>query len=59
MIRLLRLDRQFLRKLRELRMLRYVWRQRVAEMRRKAESGEVPDPAQLAKTLEAIEMLLS
>jgi len=59
MIRLLRLDRQFLRKLRELRMLKFVWRQRVAEMRRKAEAGQVPDPAQLAVTLAAIETLLS
>ena len=59
MIRLLRLDRQFLRKLRELRILRDQWRQQVIRMRHKAEAGEVPEPAELARVLEAIESLLS
>lgn len=59
MIRLLRLDRVFLRKVRELRILRNLWRQRVSEIRRKAEAGEIPDPAELARTLGVIEALLS
>jgi hypothetical protein len=59
MIRLLRLDREFLRKLRELRILKNQWRERVIHMRRKAEAGEVPEPAELARVLEAIEALLS
>jgi hypothetical protein len=58
MIRLLRLDREFLRKLRELRILRQAWRQRVAEIRRKAEAGELPSPEELVRTCTAIETLL-
>ena len=59
MIRLLRLDREFLRKLRELRILKHQWRQRVAEIRRKAEAGELPQPEELARTCAAIESLLA
>jgi hypothetical protein len=58
MIRLLRLDREFLRKLRQLRILKHAWRQRVAELRRKAESGELPEPTELARICAAIEALL-
>lgn len=58
MIRLLRLDREFLRKSRELRQLKLKWKQRVAAMRRKAENGEMPRPEEFAQTLAAIEMLL-
>ena len=57
-IRLLRLDREFMRKLRELRILRFLWRQRLAEIRRKAEAGELPNPEELARTCAAIEALL-
>lgn len=58
MIRLLHLDREFMRKLRELRILRHLCRQRVAEIRRRAEAGEVPHPEELARTCAAIEALL-
>ena len=58
LIRLLRLDREFMRKLRELRILRNLWRQRVAEIRRKAGAGELPHPDELARTCAAIEALL-
>lgn len=58
LIRLLRLDREYMRKLRELRMLKHLWGQRVAEIRRKAEAGELPHPNELARTCAAIEALL-
>ena len=58
LIRLLRLDREFMRKLRELRILRHRFRQRIAEIRRKAEAGELPHPDELARTCAAIEALL-
>lgn len=58
MIRLLRLDREYMRKLRELRMLKQLWRQRVAQIRSKAEAGELPNPDELVKTCAAIEALL-
>ena len=59
LIRLLHLVREFLRKLRELRILKNQWRQRVAEIRRKAEAGELPQPEELARTCAAIESLLA
>ena len=59
MIRLLRLDRVFLRKVRELRILKHLWSQRLREMRRRADAGEVPDPSELVRTLQAIDALLS
>ena len=58
LIRLLRLDREFMRKLRELRVLRHLLRQRFAEIRLKAEAGELPHPDELARTCAAIEALL-
>lgn len=58
LIRLLRLDREFIRKLRELRILRHLWKQRVTDIRRKAEAGELPNPEELARTLAEIETLL-
>lgn len=59
MVRLLRLDRKFLRKLRELRMLRHQLRERVVEIRRNAEAGELPHPEELARTCAALELLLT
>ena len=59
LIRLLRLDREFLRKLRELRILKHEWRQRVIAMRQRVEIGEIPELGELVRTLEAIETLLS
>jgi hypothetical protein len=59
MIRLLRLDREFLRKLRELRILKQHWRNRVTQLRQKIEAGEAVNPNELARTLKAIEALLS
>ncbi len=59
MIRLLRLDREFLRKTRELRVLRERWRNRVAQLRQKIEAGEIVHPDELVRTLKAIECLLS
>ncbi|HNX33424.1 MAG TPA: HNH endonuclease [Kiritimatiellia bacterium] len=58
MIRLLRLDREFLRKLRELRILRYRCRQRLVEIRCNAQSGKLPSQAELIQVCEAIERLL-
>ena len=59
MIRLLRLDREFLRKTRELRILKEHWRNRVAQLRHQIEAGKVVDPVELARTLKAIEELLA
>jgi hypothetical protein len=59
MIGLLRLDREFLRKLRELRILKHEWRQRVTAMRQRVEAGKIPNQAELVRTLEAIETLLA
>ena len=58
MIRLLRMDREFLRKLRELRQLRALWHKKVTEIRNLIKNGKTPDPAELDKTLAAIEALL-
>jgi hypothetical protein len=58
LIRLLRLDREYMRKLREMRILKHLCRLRVAEVRRKAEAGELPHPNELARTCAAIELLL-
>jgi hypothetical protein len=58
-IRLLRLDREFLRKLRELRILKSRWRKKVTDIRRMAEAGKLPHPKELAETLAAIEALLA
>jgi hypothetical protein len=58
MIRLLRLDREFMRKLRELRRLKHLWRQRVADIRRRVEAGTLPHPEELVRTCAAIEVLL-
>jgi hypothetical protein len=54
-----RLDREFLRKLRELRILKHEWRKRVVAIRQRIEAGEIPDPEELVRTLEAVESLLS
>lgn len=58
-IRLLRLDREFLRKAREVRLLRAKWRKKVSAIRAKIENGEMPNPAELVKTLAAVEALLA
>lgn len=58
-IRLLRLDREFLRKLREVRLLRAKWRTEVATIRARIEKGEMPNPAELAQTLTAVEALIA
>ena len=57
-IRLLRLEREYLRKIRELRILRALWKQRVIKMREKVEAGELPSGEELLRTLTAIEALL-
>ncbi len=58
-IQLLRLNREFLRKLRELRILKTYWSRKVVEMRQKAEAGNVPEPEELVRTLSVIESLLA
>jgi hypothetical protein len=57
-IRLLRLEREYLRKLRELRILKDLWCRKIRDLRKKAEAGELPKSEELAKTLAAIEALL-
>jgi hypothetical protein len=58
MIRLLRLDREFLRKLREARRLRAVLRMRVGALRMRIARGGTVDAAELDTTLAAVEALL-
>ena len=58
MIRLLRLDREFLRKLRQIRQLRERLREKVAAIRACLKMGEIPDVAELDDTFAAVEALL-
>jgi len=57
-VRLLRLDREFLRKLRYLRLLRSLWRKKVADLRERIAKGDMPNAEELDQTLAAIKALL-
>ena len=58
MIRLLRLDREFLRKLREKRQLQATAKVMVGALRARIARGEVVDPPELERTLAAVQELL-
>ena len=57
-IRLLRLDRGFLNKLRELRILKVKWKARAMNLKERLESGDNPNKEEIISTLSAIAMLL-
>ena len=58
MIRLLRLDREYLRKLREYRQLKAAWQSRVRELSEQHNAGAAIPQGELIRTLEALSALL-